>query len=100
MGFQKPNNLHYQNLMDNDKGEALLHHENHGNLSSTDITSLAKLQHFMEKIIQFHMSKQYDANEFQDNSLAAEMNIQLSLSELDEWRRNTPDGVRNLCTLP
>lgn len=95
MGFQKPNNLHYRNLMD-ERGEALLQNESHGDFNSSDIISLVKLQHLTERIGQVHMSKQPEMSEYQDSSLVAEMNIQLFLNELDEWRTNTSDEIKNL----
>lgn len=99
MGFQKPNNLHYRNLMD-DRGEALLQHESQGQFSSSDITSLVKLQHLTERIGQLHTSKQPAASGYQDSSPVAEMNIQLFLNELIEWRTNTSHDIKSLRRCP
>ena len=99
MGFQKPNNLHYRNLMD-ERGEALLQHETHGGYSSNDITSLVKLQHLTERIGEVHSSKAPSTSDHQDGSLIAEMNIQMFLSKLNEWRTNTSDEIKSLRRFP
>lgn len=99
MGFQKPNNLHYRNLMD-DRGEALLQTESLGNFSSNDITSLVKLQHLTERIGKIHMSKSQAASEYQDASLMTEMNIQMFLNELQDWRTTTSPEIQNLRAYP
>ena len=95
MGFQKPNNLQYRNLMD-DRGEALLHHEHQSGFNSHDITSLVKLQHLTERIGEVHMSKPQVPNDYQDASLVVEMNMQMFLNELQEWRTNTAAEIQNL----
>jgi hypothetical protein len=97
MGFQKPNNLHYRNLMD-DRGEALLQHESHNNFNSSDIASLVKLQHLTERIGEVHMSKPQAASDYQDVSIVTEMNMQMFLGELQEWRANTSADIQNLRT--
>jgi hypothetical protein len=96
MGFQKPNNLHYRNLMD-DRGEALLLHEAHRDPQSINIISLVKLQHLTERIGEVHMSKS-QASDYADASLLAEMNIQMFLSELQQWRSSTSDDIKHLRT--
>jgi hypothetical protein len=83
-----------------DRGEALLQHETHSGLSSNDITSLVKLQHLTERIGEVHNSKPPEPTEYQDNFLISEMNIQLFLNELDEWRTNTSDEIKNLRIRP
>ncbi|KAG0647752.1 Transcription factor himD [Hyphodiscus hymeniophilus] len=96
MGFQKPNNLHYRNLM-NDRGEALLQHETDGNFTSNDITSLVKLQHLTERIGEVHqMSRSQAGDEVQDGCLLTVMNIQMFLNELQEWRTTTSAEIQSL----
>ena len=98
MGFQKPNNLHYRNLMD-DRGETLLQQETQGAFTSNDITSLVKLQHLTERIGEVHqMSKARAVGEVRDSSLITEMNIQMFINELQEWRTNTSAEIQNLRT--
>lgn len=88
-GFQKPNNLHYRNLMDL-HGEVLMLDE-----YSPEIYSLVKLQRLTEKIMEWHASKQ-PVGDSQMEALNAEVNIQIFLNELLEWRNSTNDVVRNL----
>lgn len=97
MGFQKPNNLHYRNLLDA-RGEAFLQDESHGCFSSNDITSLVKLQHLTEQIGEVHASKSA-TSDYQDASLITDMNIQMFLNELEEWKTTTSAEIQNLCTL-
>jgi hypothetical protein len=98
MGFQKPNNLHYRNLMD-DRGEALLQHESQGALNSNDISSLVKLQHLTERTSEVHQkSKAQATSNYQDASLMIEMNIQMFLNELQEWRMSTSPEIQKLRT--
>lgn len=87
MGFQKPNNLQYRNLMDT-HGLSLLQHDN-----SDEIYSLVKLTHLMERIDGAHKMK-----EKASYNLAADMNIQIFLNELQEWRATTATEVRNMRT--
>lgn len=96
MGFQKPNNLHYRNLMD-DRGETLLQKESHGGSSSNGITSIVRLQHLTERIREFHTSRS-TATDHQEASLVAEMNAQMFLNELQEWRTTTAAEIQNLRT--
>lgn len=92
LGFQKPNNLHYRNLMD-DHGRALVQDE-----SSAEISSLVKLQRLAERVAEIHSSKESNGDA-QREALTAEVNIQMLLNELQEWRRSTPDAIRNMRTL-
>ena len=88
MGFQKPNNLQYRNLMDV-HGESLLQNE-----VSNEVASLVKLQRLAERIAELHTTKQpvYDPHM---NSLTAEMNVQIFLNEVQEWRRVTTDEIKS-----
>jgi hypothetical protein len=89
LGFQKPNNLHYRNLMDN-HGQALVQNE-----SSAEISSLIKLQRLAERVAENHSSKE-STSDAQMEALTAEVNIQMLLNELQEWRMSTPDAIRSL----
>ncbi|KUJ19262.1 uncharacterized protein LY89DRAFT_731670 [Mollisia scopiformis] len=91
-GFQKPNNLQYQSLMDV-HGEVLMLDEH-----SPEIYSLVKLQRIAEKIMMWHSSKQ-PAGDSQMDALNAEVNIQIFLNELNEWRHSTNDVIRNLINI-
>jgi hypothetical protein len=93
MGFQKPNNLQYRNLMDT-HGESLLQTE-----ASNEVTSLVKLQRLAERIAELHTTKQ-PVYEPHMNSLTAEMNIQIFSNEVHEWRRATPEETKNLRMSP
>ncbi|CZR61408.1 uncharacterized protein PAC_11304 [Phialocephala subalpina] len=88
-GFQKPNNLHYRNLMDI-HGEVLMLDE-----YSPEIYSLVKLRRLAEKISEWHSSKQ-PVSDSQMEALNAEVNIRIFLNELLEWRNSTSDMIRNL----
>jgi hypothetical protein len=98
MGFQKPNNLHYKNLMDH-RGEIVLQEESSGIFSASDIYALVRLQNLTERIGEAH-SKPPETSERSDDPLWDEMNIQKFLGELDEWRRLAPNSIRNLRTSP
>jgi hypothetical protein len=93
MGFQKPNNLHYRNLMDT-VGESLLKDEN-----STEIYSLVRLQRLAEKIATHHLAKQPAPNPEME-CLNDEVNIQIFLNELNDWRNSTSEDIKNLRTSP
>ena len=88
MGFQKPNNMQYRNLMD-DLGESLLLDE-----PSDDLVALVGMQRLSENIAAFHRSKDLDVND----PITAEMNAQIFQSELNTWRAKTSDEVRSLRT--
>lgn len=84
MGFQKPNNMQYRNLMDA-HGVSLLQSG-----VPDEIISLVRLLHLIERISNLHRSKKdvsYDST--------ADMKIQIFLNELQEWRARIPDGIRN-----
>ena len=84
-----------------DQGEALLQDETHGGLTSNDITSLIQLQRLTERIGEAHqMSKSQAVGDLQDDSLISEMNIQMFLNELQEWRTKTSTDIQNLRTCP
>ncbi len=89
MGFQKPNNLHYRNLMD-EHGASLVNSEH-----SEEINSLVKLQRFVEKIRDLHTAKQ-PSGDPQTEALDAEVNIQVFLNELEQWRMTTTELTKNL----
>lgn len=86
MGFQKPNNLQYRNLMDT-RGLSLLHND-----CPDEIYSLVRLQHIAERIVQYHRRKK--------TNVTSDMNIQIFLNEIQEWRARTPLEIRNLRKSP
>lgn len=88
-GFQKPNNMVYRKLMDA-HGELLMQDE-----FSPEIYSLVKLERFIEKIAEWHTSKVPSDNSQMDE-LNNEVNIQVSLNELSEWRATTDEAIKNL----
>lgn len=85
MGFQKPNNLQYRNLMDS-YGMSLLQSG-----FPDEINALVKLQYLTERIADLHKSK-----ETVSFDLTSDMNIQIFLNELQEWRARTPAKIRSL----
>lgn len=88
-GFQKPNNIVYREIMDV-HGEVLMLDE-----FSPEIHSLVKLERLVEKISEWHSSKM-PSDHSQMEALNDEVNIQIILNELSEWRASTPDLVKNL----
>ncbi|KAG9234968.1 hypothetical protein BJ875DRAFT_460185 [Amylocarpus encephaloides] len=88
MGFQKPNNLQYRNLMDA-HGRFLIE-EN----QATDIYILIKSQHLMERIAAIHAAKQPGLPHV--DAVNVEMNAQMFLNELQSFKDSTPDAVRSL----
>lgn len=88
MGFQKPNNLQYRNLMDT-RGMSLLH-----NNCPDEIYSLVRLQHLEERITHLYRSKARTPFD-----VTSDLNIQIFLNELQEWRARTPLEIRNLRTV-
>ena len=89
MGFQKPNNLQYRNLMDS-HGASLLESD-----CPDEIYALVKLLHLIERIA--GMQRMNSSGLF---DLANDMNIQMFMNELQEWRAATPVEIRNLRTSP
>jgi len=89
LGFQKPNNLRYRNLMDT-HGQALVQDE-----SSAEISSLVKLQRLAERVAEIHSTKEFIGDP-QIQAVSAEVNVQMLLNELQEWQRSTPDVIRNM----
>jgi hypothetical protein len=71
-------------------GQALVQDE-----SSAEIASLVKLLRLAERIVETHASKE-STGDPQMEALTAEVNIQMFLNELQEWRRSTPDIVKNM----
>lgn len=85
MGFQKPNNLQYRNLMDS-HGASLLESD-----CPDEIYALVKLLHLIERIA--GMQRMNSSGLF---DLANDMNIQMFMNGLQEWRAATPAEIRNL----
>lgn len=88
MGFQKPNNMQYKDLMD-DLGKSILQAE-----PSSDLTALVRLERLAERIAVFHRSRDFDNND----PIGAEMNAQMFRNELQTWRESTLSEVRALRT--
>ncbi len=93
MGFRKPNNRHFRELLDK-HGEALMQED-----FSTEIGSLIKLQRMSERIGDINSLKR-PALDPQMEALNDEVNIQMFLSELQEWRASTPEAIKNLSERP
>jgi hypothetical protein len=89
MGFQKPNSFHYRDLMDA-HGMSLLYGD-----CPDEVHALVKLLHLMERIINVCRAK--ETASFNPQS---DMNIQMFLNELHEWRTVTPPDVKNMRTSP
>ncbi|RDL30129.1 uncharacterized protein BP5553_10407 [Venustampulla echinocandica] len=89
MGFQKPNNLPYRNLMD-------IHIQTPTKDENTAVVySLIKLQRLTERISEVYETKTWAADPH-TGAFHAELNIQIFLNELQEWRNSTSDEIRNL----
>ncbi|TVY71335.1 hypothetical protein LSUE1_G008616 [Lachnellula suecica] len=86
LGFQKPNSFQYRQLMDIHLG-SLAESESKG-----DIHSLIRLQRLNERISDLHANKQL-AGDPRLDSLNAELNAQIFLNELQEWRGSVPDDL-------
>jgi hypothetical protein len=89
LGFQKPAELRYRNLMDS-HGKSLLQEE-----SSAEVSSLVKLQRLAERIAEVHQSFELKGDP-QMEALNAEVNIQMFQHEVQEWQKSVPTHVRNL----
>lgn len=89
LGFQKPAELRYRNLMDS-HGQSLVQGE-----SSSEISSLIILQRLAKRIAEVHSSDQPKGDP-QMEALNAEVNIQMFQHELQEWRVSTSAAIKNL----
>jgi hypothetical protein len=89
LGFQKPAELRYRNLMDS-HGQSLVQGE-----SSSEISSLIRLQRLAERIAEVHSSDEPKGDP-QMEALNAEVNIQMFQHELQEWRISTSTAIKNL----
>ena len=89
MGFQKPNNLHYPNLLNSHSCDYLSEND------STIFCSLVKLTHLMEKIASFHENKQ-PTGDSHIEALNAEMSVQIFGNELRDWRAGVTEEVMSL----
>jgi hypothetical protein len=89
MGFQKPNNMQYRNLMDQ-YGETLMYGE-----EPSEIHSLVKLRRFSERIFELH-SVPKTAEGLHEDTFMAEVNTQVFKGELENWRATTLDVIKNI----
>lgn len=89
MGFSKPNNLGYHNLMDV-QGESLLQDE-----AREEVIALIALQRHAEKVSVFYRGKVIDPHD-PNHSVIADMNVQTFQNELEQWRLITRNEIRNL----
>jgi hypothetical protein len=71
-------------------GESLMEKER-----PAPVHSLVKLQRLNERISELHNNKQLTEDPHLD-SLNAELNVQIFMNELQEWRGSIPDEVSNL----
>lgn len=62
-----------------------------------DVRALVNIHRLMERISIVH-SKKLEGSEDLGFGLSPDLNVQIFNNELDEWRRITPDSVRNLRT--
>jgi hypothetical protein len=91
LGFQKPHNIQYPNLMDRN-GTSLLNLE-----PCEEITSLVTLQCLNERISEFLKNVETAPNsEFGIDDMDREMHIQIFVNEYQEWNIRTPDDIKNL----
>lgn len=86
LGFQKPNNMQYRDLMD-ELGQSILQTE-----PSSDLTALVSLERLAETIAVFHRSKDMDTKD----PILADANAQMFQNELQAWKANTLADIRTL----
>ncbi|EKD21312.1 hypothetical protein MBM_00425 [Drepanopeziza brunnea f. sp. 'multigermtubi' MB_m1] len=90
VGWRKPNNRHYRDLLDNHSPE-LMHEE-----LQTEIGSLVRLQRLSERIGETNSPNTSSAQDPQTEALTAEINIQVFLRELQDWQACTSEAIKSL----
>lgn len=93
MNFQKPNHMVYRNLMEAD-GQFFL-----GDEMQTEVAALIGIQRLLENIIVFHKNQTENPEDPMYN-VSPDLNIQIFLDNLENWRKTTPLKIRSLRSSP
>ncbi|KAI9055633.1 hypothetical protein LZ554_000577 [Drepanopeziza brunnea f. sp. 'monogermtubi'] len=93
MGWRKPNNRHYRDLLDHHSPD-LMHEE-----LQTEIGSLVRLQRLSERIGETNSPNTSSAQDPQTEALTAEVNIQVFLHELQDWQACTSEAIQSLTSV-
>jgi hypothetical protein len=93
MGFQKPNGLKYNDIMDR-YGTALM--KDSEVWSDVSLLPLVKCQYIRERIRDSLFSLQANGTNFDVSPFQAEMNVQAFHNEVEEWKRTIPDGIKTM----
>lgn len=93
MGFQKPNGLKYNDIMD-EYGAALA---NDPQLwSDISLLPLVKCQYIRERIRDSLFNLQTSGSPYEISPFQAEMNVQAFYNEVEEWKSTVPDGIKSM----
>jgi hypothetical protein len=93
MGFQKPNGLKYNDIMD-EYGTALIKDSEFW--SDISLLPLVKCQYIRERIRDSLFSLQTSGSTFNVLPFQAEMNVQAFHNEVEEWKRTVPEGIKSM----
>jgi hypothetical protein len=93
MGFQKPNGLKYNDIMD-EYGTALAKDPEFW--SDISLLPLVKCQYIRERIRDSLFNLQTSGCPFEVSPFQAEMNVQAFYNEAEEWKRTVPDGIKSM----
>jgi len=93
MGFQKPNGLKYNEIMD-EYGTALAKDPEFW--SDISLLPLVKCHYIRERIRDSLFNLQKNGSSFDISPFQAEMNVQAFYNEVEEWKRTVPDGIKSI----
>jgi hypothetical protein len=93
MGFQKPNGLKYNDIID-EYGTALIKDSEFW--SDISLLPLVKCQYIRERIRDSLSSLQTSGSAFNALPFQAEMNVQAFHNEVEEWKRTVPEGIKSM----
>jgi hypothetical protein len=94
MGFQKPNGLKYNVIMD-EYGTALAKDPEFW--SDISLLPLVKYQYIHERIRDSMLNLQTSGSPFEISPFQAEINVQAFYNEVEEWKRTVPEGIKSMC---
>lgn len=95
MGFQKPNGLKYNNIVD-EYGRALSKDADFW--SDISLLPLVKCQYIRERIQDSLVSLQKSGCTYDVSPFQAEMNVQAFHNEVEEWKRSVPEAIKSMRT--
>lgn len=93
MGFQKPNGLKYNDIMDK-YGTTLARDAEVW--SDTSLLPIVKCHYLRERIRDSLFALQTKGSSFDVSPFQAEMNVQAFNNETEEWKRSIPHGMKTL----